>query len=86
MWACLPAGPLERQFRRGSRGEFEKRFLLNLQEGVGTFLGGLYFGEASASYLIRCGSSGKVAGFLCKFSRPKILKADPARSGPGIAA
>ena len=32
-----------------------KRFLLNLQEGGNTFLGGCHFGEASASCIIDAG-------------------------------
>lgn len=35
----------------GSRGELEKRSIQDLQEGVGTFPGGVNFGEASASCL-----------------------------------
>jgi hypothetical protein len=43
MWACLPAGPLERRLKEGNQGDFGKRFVKNLQEGVNTFLGWVVF-------------------------------------------
>jgi hypothetical protein len=35
--------------------------MTDLQEGVSTFLGRVFFGEASANYLLRCGIFEKVA-------------------------
>jgi hypothetical protein len=62
MWACFPAGPLERPFEEGIQGGIcEKRSMTDLQEGVNTFLGWELFGEASANYLLGCGIKPKVA-------------------------
>jgi hypothetical protein len=58
IWACLPAGPLQRQLREGVQvGKFEKRSVQDLQEGVGTFLGR---GDVSRRpLLVTCIDAGK---------------------------
>jgi hypothetical protein len=76
MWACFPAGPLERQFEEGIQGgNCEKRSIQDLQEGV-TLLGRDIFGEASANYLVGCPICEKVAS---EFGLPRrILRRNPA--------
>jgi hypothetical protein len=45
MWACLPAGPLERQFLEGIQGGLRDEVRWDLQEGMETFLGRNYLGK-----------------------------------------
>jgi hypothetical protein len=61
IWARFPAGPLERQFWRGSRGDLREEVHDGPSRRSETFLGRVFFGEASANYLLRCGIFEKVA-------------------------
>ncbi len=62
LWACLPAGPLERhQNGRGPGGVKGGVREWTCKKGLLPFLGGWQFGEASACYLIRCEKPEKVA-------------------------
>ncbi|MGB9407232.1 MAG: hypothetical protein WCA89_06810, partial [Terracidiphilus sp.] len=61
-WACLPAGPLERQFRKGVQwgiGE-EVHTEPSRRRGI-PFLVGFCFEVASACYPYRCRKTEKVA-------------------------
>jgi hypothetical protein len=40
IWAYLPVGPLERHFREGDQGVFEKRFRRTLKRVLFSYFGG----------------------------------------------
>jgi hypothetical protein len=73
IWAYLPVGPVERQLREGIQGGVWEEVREDLQKGIETFLRWDIFGEASASYLLRCNPGEKVAFGAAAGAKKKVM-------------